>query len=133
MSANGLGGHGLPLHTCEFDDIVSENAVPAPDPRAGVATEPGAAPHEVAFEARDPPLAASTPLDRFDELCAPLNLDSRGGRLTGTGNNDNAHTGTLQIGLDAGIPVTPIGGEDADSARQLGADPGKRRSCQLSV
>src|SRR5580704_15880991 len=66
---------------CDLDQVVGEDAVPAPDRGSVPAVQAGSVPAVASFEVADPPFAAGSPLDQLAEAGAVLEcLAGRGGR-----------------------------------------------------
>ena len=67
VSVDGSGSGSL-AEPDDFDEVVSEDPVSAPDLSAGVTGESGASPPAVAFEVTDPSFAPGTPFHGFGDV-----------------------------------------------------------------
>jgi hypothetical protein len=96
---------------CDLDQVVGEDAVPAPDRGSVPAVQAGAVPAVASFEVADPSFAAGSPLDQLAEAGAGLEfLAGRGGgRLAG--DRDGADAKFAQVTLDGGVAVAAVGGD----------------------
>src|ERR1700733_3802597 len=98
---------------CDLDQVVGEDAVPAPDRGSVPAVQAGAVPAVASFEVADPPFAAGAPFDQLAEAAAgPGFLAGRGGRGL-AGDRDGAHTKFAQVTLDGGLAIAAVGGDRA--------------------
>ena len=87
----------------EFEEVVAEHAVAAPDAHTGMTAQPGASPRPVPFQMRDTAFASGAPLDHVDERVGVLDGGSRLGCPSGAGDHDGGDADGGEIGFDGGV------------------------------
>jgi len=107
----------------DLDEVVVEDAVPAPGSSPVDAVGAGAVESEVAFRAADPSFATGPPSDHLFERSPVLDLASCGVRSAFAWEHDMAHTQLAQCVFDAGFAVPAIGGRGVRDSTRATSDP----------
>src|SRR3954462_9047774 len=92
----------------DLDEVVGEDAVPAPGSGAGEAVHAGAVQPEVAFRAADASFAAGSPADHLAERPAVLDLAARCARSALAGQDDVADPSVFEVILDRNFAVAAV-------------------------
>src|SRR3954462_2821283 len=95
----------------DLDEVVGEDAVPAPGSGAGEAVHAGAVQPEVAFRAADRSFAAGSPADHRGERPPVLDLAAGGAGSALPWQDDVADPGGAQGGLDVGFAIAAVRGD----------------------
>jgi hypothetical protein len=110
--------------------------MPTPGLSPADAVEEGAVQAAAVLEVADAPLAAGAPLDEVAEPPAVLDFPSGGGGLALAGDRHLLDAEALELGLDGGLPLGPIGGESPGDLAEEGldaADPGASRPASAGL
>src|SRR4051794_16388961 len=91
-----------------LDEVVGEDAEPAPGSGAGEAVHAGSVQPEVAFRAADTSFAAGSPADHLAEGPAVLDLAAGRARSALAWQDHVADAGSSEAGLDVGFAVAAI-------------------------
>jgi hypothetical protein len=116
----------------EFEEVVAEYAMAAPDADTGVAAQSGAAPRPIPFQVGDAALASSAPFHEVDEGVGVFDSGSCLRGFPGAGDHDGGDADGGEIGFDAGVPVASIGGHGGGGA-ELVDDPFDGGADQVGV
>jgi hypothetical protein len=127
-SGFGAGVFGLCREGADLDQVVSEDAVPAPGSGSVDAGEFGAVPAVASFEVVDPSFGSGPPFDLVAEGSPVLELAARGAGFGRARDRHAAHAERVQVGFNGCLAVTTVGGDRAGGASGAGGDPLDRRS-----
>src|SRR6266545_3317613 len=104
--------------------------MPAPDPGAVDAVHPGPVPAIVVLEVADPSLGAGAPLHQPPEPARVLGGLAGASRLALAGDRDPLHAECVELVVDRGLTVAPVGGHRPWGPAGPGRDPLDRRDQQ---
>src|SRR5215218_1463667 len=107
----------------DLDEVVGEDAVPAPGSGAGEAVHSCAIQPVVAFRAADASFAAGPPADHLAERSTVLDLAARRARSALAGQDDVADPGGFEVVLDRGFAVAAVRRDRPGGSPAAGLDP----------